>query len=208
MTRRKILIMAGAMVLVSAAGIAWPLRHLQAEEMALYPGDRILGDRAAPVTILEYSSLTCPHCAAFHRDTLPKIKETWIAEGKAKLVYRHFPLDGVALRAAAVANCIEGERFFSFLDVLFKSQKRWAKSKDPMKAIGQIARLAGLSGDKFESCANDQAEMDKILAVAQEAKVIYGIASTPTLIINGRKIEGARSYDYISRIVKEVTQGT
>ena len=200
--------MAGATALVSVAGVAWPLRRLRAQEMVLHPDDRILGDRAAPVTILEYSSLTCPHCAAFHRDTLPKIKETWIAEGKVKLVYRHFPLDGVALRAAAVANCIEGERFFSFLDILFKSQKRWAGSNDPMKAIGQMARLAGLSGEEFESCANDQAEMDKILIGAQDAKTTYGVASTPTLIINGRKVEGARSYDYIGGIVKEVTQGT
>ncbi len=202
MNRRTMLIGAAA-----AAGLtgAWlPLGPVRAGEIALFPDDRILGSTDAPITIIEYSSLTCPHCAAFHRDALPKIKETWIADGRARLVYRHFPLDAPALRAAAVANCIEGERYFGFLDLLFKSQKRWAKAENPLKALGQMARLAGMSQEKFEACANDEAEIDRILARRQDGAQTYEVQSTPTLIVNGRKVESARSFEYLEKIFKEI----
>ncbi len=199
--------LAAATALVSTGAVPWFARVARAEELKLFPDDRVLGESDAPVTIIEYSSLTCPHCAAFHQDTLPQIRETWIAEGKAKLVYRHFPLDGLALRAAAVANCIEGERYFSFLDILFKSQRRWAKASDPIKALGQMARLAGLSKDKFETCVSDKAEMDRILARRQDGSQTYGVQSTPTLIINGQKVEGARSFKYLSTIIENAAAG-
>ena len=199
--------LAAATVLVSTGAVSWFARVSRAAELKLFPNDHVLGDSDAPVTIIEYSSLTCSHCAAFHQDTLPQIKETWIAEGKAKLVYRHFPLDGLALRAAAVANCIEGKRHFSFLDILYKSQRRWAKASDPIKAIGQMARLAGLSKDKFETCVNDQAEMDRILARRQDGAQTYGVQSTPTLIINGQKVEGARSFKYLSTLIENAAAG-
>ncbi len=204
MTRRKILMGAAATALAALAGAALPARRLGAAEPAIFPDDRILGAADAPITIIEYSSLTCPHCAALHRDVLPKIKETWIAEGKARLVYRHFPLDAMALRAAAVADCIEGERFFGFLDLLYKSQQRWAKSKPPLKALGQMARLAGMSQERFESCANDEAQMDRILERRQDATVTYDVRSTPTLIVNGRKVEGVRGFEYLDKIFKEI----
>lgn len=204
MKRRNILIGAAA---AAAAGLtaAWlPFGPVRAEETALFPDDRILGSADAPITIIEYSSLTCPHCAAFHADALPKIKETWIADGRARLVFRHFPLDAPALRAAAVANCVEGERFFGFLDLLFKSQKRWAKSQDPLKELGQMARLAGMGQEKFEACANDEAEMDRILARRQDGVQTYEVQSTPTLIVNGNKVTGARSFEYLERVFKEI----
>ncbi|MCH8926619.1 MAG: thioredoxin domain-containing protein [Proteobacteria bacterium] len=161
MNRRNILLGAAAGGIAALVGIWLPPGPGRAGEMALFEDDRIMGSAEAPITIIEYSSLTCPHCAAFHADALPQIKETWIADGRVRLVYRHFPLGGTALRAAAVADCIEGERFFGFLDLLFKSQKRWAKSNEPLKALGQMARLAGMSQEKFDACANDEAEMDR-----------------------------------------------
>src|SRR3546814_6389823 len=91
--------------------------------MPLYEDDRILGKDTAPVTIIEYASLTCGHCAAFHRDTLPQVKAEWIDSGRARLVFRHYPLDQLALRAAAAANCVQGAAFFGFMDVLFKNQE-------------------------------------------------------------------------------------
>src|SRR3990170_8669679 len=137
MDRRNILIGLGVVAAGAAAGGAWwlsrgpqggPLASGSAGapeattlaaapgEMPLFDDDRILGDAAAPVTILEYSSLTCPHCAAFHRETLPRVKTEWIDSGRARLVYRHYPLDQVALRAAAAANCVPGGGFFGFMD--------------------------------------------------------------------------------------------
>ncbi len=204
MTRRKILMGAAATALAALAGAALPARRLGAAEPALFADDRILGAADAPITIIEYSSLTCPHCAALHRDTLPKIKETWIAEGKARLVYRHFPIGAMALRAAAVADCIEGERFFGFLELLYKSQQRWVESKPPLKVLGQMARLAGMSQERFESCANDEAQMDRILERRQDATPTYDVRSTPTLIVNGRKVEEALVFENLDKIFKEI----
>ena len=204
MNRRKMLIATAASALVAPAATGLHAGAARAQAQTIFPDDRILGPADAPITVIEYSSLTCPHCAALHRDALPKIKETWIAEGKVRIVFRHFPLDAMALRAAAVADCIEGERFFGFLDLLFKSQKRWAKSNPPLKALGQMARLAGMSQEKFESCANDEAEMDRILERRQDGTQTYDVKSTPTLIINGRKVEGARDFDHFEKIFKEI----
>ena len=204
MKRRNILLGAAAGGFAMLAGIPLSPGPARAEQMALFEDDRILGSAEAPITLSEYSSLTCPHCAAFHADALPRIKETWIADGRLRLVYRHFPLDGLALRAAAVANCIEGPRYFGFLDLLFKGQKQWAKSSDPLKALGQIARLAGLSQEKFEACANDEAELDRILERRQDGIQTYDVQSTPTLIVNGRKVNGARGFEYLEKIFKEI----
>ncbi len=204
MNRRKMLIATVASALVAPVATGLHAGAARAEAQEIFPDDRILGPADAPITIIEYSSLTCPHCAALHREALPEIKETWIADGRARLVFRHFPLDALALRAAAVADCIEGERFFGFLELLFKSQKRWSKSNPPLKALGQLARLAGMSQEKFESCANDEAQMDRILERRQDGVQTYDVKSTPTLIINGRKVEGARDFDYLEKILTEI----
>ena len=139
MKRRQIL-QTSACLLGGLAIAPWlpGIPAARAENGDVHEQDRILGDAGAPVTIIEYSSLTCPHCASFHTGTLPKIKSDWIDTGKARLVYRHFPLDGVALRAAAVANCLEGPRHFTFLDALFKNQQRWSRAEDPIAALGNI----------------------------------------------------------------------
>jgi protein-disulfide isomerase len=208
MKRRNILLGAAAGGIAALAAIWLPPSPARAAEMPLFEDDRILGSMDAPITIIEYSSLTCPHCAAFHRDTLPQIKETWIADGRVRLVYRHFPLDAPALRAAAVANCIEGERYFGFLDLLFKSQKRWAKAANPLKALGQMARLAGMSQEKFEACANDEAEIDRILVRRQDGAQTYEVNSTPTLFVNGQKVTSARSFEYLEKIFKKIVPDT
>ena len=204
MKRRQILIGAAGAALVASVPLgsfAW------AEETPLHPDDRILGAADAPIVMIEYSSLTCPHCAAFHAGALPKIKETWIAEGKVQLVYRHFPLDGLGLRAAAVANCIDGERHFAFLDILFKNQPRWARAQDPLKVLGQYAKLAGLSQERFNACVEDRNEMDKILARAQEGRTAYNVNSTPTLIVNGEKVEGARTFEAFESVFRKTVPG-
>jgi len=203
MNRRTILMSSLATALFAATGatIVSGVAPAGAAEMEIHPDDRILGVESAPVTIIEYSSLTCPHCAALHRDTLPQVKESWVGPGRARIVFRHYPLDGLALHAAAVADCIEGDRFFAFIDLLFKSQSRWVKADDPLKALDQMARLAGMSGETFQSCVNDEAEMDRILARAQEGRETYGIEATPTLIINGRKVQGARSFEELDAVL-------
>lgn len=204
MNRRKMLMTSAA-----GAGFAWALgpalsRIAYAAEETPAADDRVLGKSDAPITIIEYSSLTCPHCAAFHADALPQIKTNWIEEGKAKLIYRHFPLDALALRAAAVANCIEGDRFFAFLDVLYRNQQRWTRNEDPLAAIGKLAALAGLGEERFQACVGNEEEMNRILKAAQKGREEFGIEATPTIIVNGKKMQGAQRYEAFEKMFKEL----
>jgi len=204
MNRRQILLGTLAVTVLAVPLASGAAGTARAETMELYPDDRILGADNAPLTIIEYSSLTCPHCASLHAHALPRIKDTWIADGRARLVFRHYPLDGLALRAAAVADCIEGERFFAFLDLLYQSQERWSRASDPIQALSQTARLAGMSQEQFDKCVADEAEMDKILTRAQDGSKTFGIESTPTLIVNGKKLEGARSFEDYDKIFAKI----
>jgi len=166
--------------------------------------DRVLGVAEAPVTVVEYASLTCPHCAAFHSQTLPQLKSGYIDSGKVRLVFRDFPLDRVALKASLLARCAPGDRYFAMLDVLFRSQETWARAVDPALALSQIGRTAGLDQATIDSCLNDQAATDKIIAEIQAAQDQFKISSTPTLIINGTKYAGALSFGQMEAVLKDL----
>lgn len=224
MNRRNILIGLGAVAGGAAAGGAWwlsrgPERAAVAPrgtaapqatvlatatgDMPLYADDRILGQADAPVTIIEFSSLTCPHCAAFHSGTLPQVKKEWIETGRARLVFRHFPLDQLALRAAAAADCVQGDGFFGFLDVLFKNQDKWARSDDPLSAIAQYAALAGLDKATYEKCVTDEAAFDRIIERQTNGRDRYNVTSTPTFVVNGTPVAGNRSYEEFKSVLEE-----
>lgn len=219
MNRRQMLMGAAGAGVIS---LVLPATRARSAGTPIHDDDRVLGAADAPITLIEYASLTCPHCADFHikdeageksgqkkhTGVLKEIKKSWIADGKVRLVYRHFPLDGLALRAAAVANCIEGDRYFAFLDILFENQKQWAASNDPLKVLGQYAKLAGLSQERFDACVNDQAEMDKILTRAQEGRTTYEVRSTPTVIVNDKKFEGERSLERFESEFRKIVPGT
>ena len=153
--------------------------------------DRVLGKPDAPITIVEYASLTCPHCRHFDTDVLPKLKEKWIDTGKAKLIFRDYPLDEPALRAAMVARCAPAERYFGFIDAIFAGQEQWATAGDYKAALGRIALLGGISKDKFAACIADKALEDKVIASRLIATQQLSVNSTPTFFINGAKFEGA-----------------
>lgn len=163
----------------------WPIGHgrLAAAEFR----ERILGDPGASVTIIEYASLTCPHCAAFHRETLPVLKERYIDTGKAKLVFRDFPLDRAALAAAALAHCAGDARYFKFLDAIFANQQSWARASDPVAALRQLTRLGGLPDADAEACLADQGLQDAILQTRLDGEREFGVNSTPTILVNGEK---------------------
>jgi protein-disulfide isomerase len=170
----------------------------------LYPDEHILGDPEAPITIIEYSSLTCPHCAAFHRETLPTLEEEWIEPGKAKLAYRHFPLDRLALAAAVVANCSGEKRFFKFLEVLFQKQMDWARSDDPIAEIKKYAAFAGMSGSEVDECLADKAMADRVLQRQVDGNDAFNIQSTPTFWIHGEKVEGAQPFETFDEVLKGI----
>jgi len=168
--------------------------------------DKVLGNPDAPITIIEYSSLTCPHCASFHKNTLPELRKQYLETGKAKLIYRDFPFDGAALRASMLARCSGDGRFFGFLDVLFKTQETWARAADPMKALEQVGRMGGLSAADVESCMKDEALMDGILRMRMRGEREFRIESTPTFIVNGKSFSGALPFDEFESKLKSLSQ--
>lgn len=167
----------------------------RADVPRLMPDDRVLGKTDAPITIFEFFSLTCPHCAEFSRDTFPKLKAEWIDTGRAKLVYRDYPLDRNALKAAIVARCGPPERYPAFVETLFQQQQVWVTQDDPTPALRRIARLGGISDDQLDKCLSDDALSKSIVAGEYEAQKSYGVDSTPTFFINGKKLVGAMPYD-------------
>jgi protein-disulfide isomerase len=171
------------------------------------PDDRILGKADAPVTIFEYASLTCPHCADFEKNILPKIKADWIDTGKAKLVFRDFPLDGSALKAAMVARCAPPERFYGFIDLLFAQQGAWATGGDPAPVLERFAKLGGMGQEKFDACMKDDALQNKILAGRLAAANDYKVESTPTFFINGKTVVGVRPDEIVDAIKSAAPKG-
>lgn len=175
--------------------------QVQAQEKA--PGqaadprlqDMVLGKADAPVTIIEYASLTCPHCANFHANVLPALKKEFIDTGKAKLIFRDFPLDQLAFAGAILARCSGPDKYFTYLDVLFAQQRQWATAKDPLAALKQIARLGGMPVEQYEKCLQDKALGDYILQQRLEGNQKFNVNSTPTLIIDGKTEPGVPSIE-------------
>lgn len=165
--------------------------------------DRVLGDEDAPVTIIEYSSMTCPHCASFHNETLPKITEEYIDTGKVRLIFRDFPFGLLAKAAAMVSRCVDEESYYGFLTVLFRSQAQWSQSQQPAVELERMARFAGLSEADFEACLGNQALVKGIEDKAAAAQEEQGIESTPTFFINGKKISGAAPFDVFQTEIED-----
>ncbi len=168
--------------------------------------DRVLGDEAAPVTIIEYSSMTCPHCASFHNETLPTITEEYIDTGKVRLIFRDFPFGVLAKGAAMVSRCVDEESYYGFLTVLFRGQAQWSQSQEPAVDLERMARFAGLSKADFEACLSNQALVKGIEENADKAHKEHGIESTPTFFINGKKISGAAPFDTFKTEIDEALE--
>ena len=163
--------------------------------------DRVLGEESARVVILEYSSLTCPHCAQFHSEGYRHLKSAYIDTGKVRLVFRDFPLDGLALRAAALAECVPAERYFPFLQLLFEGQKGWVQSDNPAVELVRFGQLAGLSQERANDCLHDEPGLEKIIQERLTGEKNYQIDSTPSFIIDGRKYPGALTADELDEIL-------
>ena len=177
-------------------------------------GDRAVGRDDAPVTVVEYFSLTCPHCARFARDTYPRIKSELIDTGKLRYVFRDYPLDKVALTAAQVARSLPPARYEPFTFALLASQDRWAFARgvNATDELAKMAALAGLPRAAFDAAVADTALRDAILAEQQRAETAYRVDSTPTFIFSGpkakdRRESGELSYDKFAAVVAEVAGG-
>jgi len=166
--------------------------------------DMALGKADAPITIYEYASATCPHCADFHTNEWPFIKKEYVDTGKARFVFREFPLDQVALAAFMLTRCAAGDdtkKYHALLDTIFKTQREWAKN--PREGLLKIMRMAGMDEKQFEACQSDRKLAQAIVNSARNASRDFKVASTPTFFINGRKVEGRRSIEEFRKIIDE-----
>jgi protein-disulfide isomerase len=158
------------------------------------PDDLVEGDPKAPITMIEYSSLSCPHCARFQKDVLPQIKKDFIDTGKVQLIQRDFPLNKPAVQAAQLAHCAGPMRYFALVDVLFKTQDQWL-TEDSAEKLAQIAATAGMDRPTFDACLANKDVEAKIVATRKAAEDAFQVNATPTFVINGVKREGEQSYD-------------
>ncbi len=156
--------------------------------------DKFLGNADAPVTMVEYFSLGCPHCKHFHETILPKLKTEYIDTGKLRVVFRDFPLDNVSAAAALLTRCVNDLAYFPMVDTLFQQQETW-HVQGGVEQVKTIAKTAGIDDAAFAACLNDQAKKDRLTAVQQEAANTLKINSTPTFFINDRVLKGVGEYE-------------
>jgi protein-disulfide isomerase len=158
--------------------------------------ERVIGNPEAPITIIEYASLTCPHCAKFHAVALPRIKKDWIETGKAKLIYRDFPLDKYAASASMIARCAPKDKYFIFLNAFYAQQSNWSRAENPVKVLTQLAGLGGMSSADVDACLANDALQDGILQMRLEGQMEYEIKSTPSFVINGKAVPNLPFEDF------------
>lgn len=175
-----------------------------AEELfKISPNDMVVGDKNAKVTVIEYASLTCSHCADFHKNTYPEIKAKYIDTGKIKFVNRPFPLDEQSLRAAMLATCAGKEKFHKFIDVMFSTQANWAYNKNYLEVLANIGKLGGLTGADFDKCMADKTLEDRIMLEKLNASKVLAVRATPSFFINGQPYKGAHNFEYFSKVLDE-----
>ncbi len=153
--------------------------------------DLALGPADAKVTVVEYASMTCGHCAHFTTDVWPKFKEKYIATNKVRYIFREFPLDNLAAAASMLARCTGNDKAFTLIEVLFEKQKDWAFGEgNPVPRLFEIAKQAGFTQESFDKCLTDQKLLDDITAGRTRASDVFGVSATPTFYVNGKKLVG------------------
>jgi protein-disulfide isomerase len=207
-TRREALALFGSAVAAAALFRSFPAlaQNVPVEALA-QPGplgDVALGPADAKVTIIEYASMTCSHCAAFHKETYPELKKRYIDTGKVRFILREFPLDPLATAGFMLARCDGDSKYYPITDLLFDNQSAWAFTSKPLDALQQMMKQAGFSKEKFEACLKDQKLYDAVNAVRKRADETFKVNSTPTFFINGQRMSGAVSIDEIEKIIKPI----
>ena len=224
-TRRQFVIATGTLALSGAVlgGIGtWELGPAQAQDVSpaelMKPGplgEMVLGDDKAPVTIIEYASMTCPHCANFHATTYPELKKRYIDTGKARFIFREFPLDQLAAAGFMLARCsaqdvkaavpglditkVAAQRYYAMIETLFAQQKDWVVQR-PLQPLLNIAKQAGFSEQSFNECLKNQTVLDGIKEVGDRGGKL-GVNSTPTFFINGKKFSGSLTIDDLDKAI-------
>jgi protein-disulfide isomerase len=216
-TRRAFTTAALSLTSLAALGAFTPL-HLIGEALAQSAADvakpvslpdMAIGAANAKVTITEYASMTCPHCAAFNAEVFPKIKSEYIDTGKVRYIFREFPLDIKAAAGSMLSRCIangDATRYFAVTDLLFRSQSDWVM-KNTTETLTRIGKQAGLSAPQVEACLKDQALLDKLVADQKYASEVLKVDSTPTFFINGEKMKGESPFEEFQKKINPLLQG-
>jgi protein-disulfide isomerase len=169
-------------------------------------GDEIQGQADAPVTIVEYASMTCPHCSHFHETTYPEMKKKYIDTGKVRFIFREFPLDPLAAAAAMLARCAGKDKFFPLIDAFFAQQKDWVVQK-PLQPMFAIAKQAGFTQQSFDECLANQQLLTGLEEQRTRATQKFNVNSTPTFFINGKTVRGALTPEELDKQVAPYLKG-
>jgi protein-disulfide isomerase len=164
-------------------------------------GDQAIGKANAPVTIVQYVSLTCPICSRFQAEVMPKLKKAYIDKGKVRLVVREFPIGHSAATAAIVSRCVSSKDYFKVVDKFLANQKDWVALDVKKDEIYNVVKFTGLKRDKFDSCLDTTAINDALFVVKQRGRAL-GVAGTPTFFVNGKKIAGAHSFEDMQAVIE------
>jgi len=166
-------------------------------------GDLTKGAPDAKVTVVEYASMTCGHCASFSKNVWPELKKKYVDTGKIYFVFREFPLDNLAAAASMLARCAGGDKTFPLIEVLFEQQETWAFAEgNPVPKLFEIAKQAGFTQDSFDKCLTDQKLLDNITAGRTRASDVFGVTSTPTFFINGKRLDGAPTMANFDKMIE------
>jgi protein-disulfide isomerase len=163
----------------------------------------IEGDPKAKVTVIEYASLTCPHCAHYQETVYPVVKKNYIDTGKIRYAFRDFPLDQIAMSGALLARCAPDNRGWTLIDFLFKNQQEWITTDKPIEPLKKYAKLAGMTDAEVDACLKNQQLLKTITDERDKASTLYQVQSTPTFYVGDEKVEGDRGYDFIAKIIDQ-----
>lgn len=165
--------------------------------------DRILGDPAARVTIVEFASYTCPHCGEFHKNVFPDIKKNYIDTGKVRFILRPMPLDNLALAVTKLTYCVPENRYYNFAGAFFNSQNTWVPAPDRLSALKNIAQLGGMTATQFDDCLKDDKIQQDVLAIDNQARKVLEVNSTPTFFINEQRVQGALPFADFALVIDQ-----
>ena len=196
----------GALMMATLFGLAGHTSD-DANPLDISKHDVVMGEQDAPVTVIEYASMTCGHCADFHNDVLPKIKKNYIDTGKINFVLRDMPWDPLALAVSKITRCAPDDKFYNFVSAFFDTQKSWVKSDDPIAALKKNARLGGMDGESVEACLSNADVHARVTQSREKGLETLGVKSTPTFFIGDDEVvPGNVGYEKMANTLDEVLE--
>lgn len=214
LTRRRFLASTAVLALATAAlgTSALPSFAQQSVDVAelMQPGalpEMAIGSPTAPVTVVEYASMTCGHCASFHKQVYPHLKTKYIDTGKVRLILREFPLDPLAAAAFMLARCAPQDKYFDMVSLFFDSQPVWTRTEQPVDALFNLSKQAGFTQESFKQCLTNQTLLDGVNAVKDRGAEKFKVDATPTFFVNGQRVRNFQTIDGVDKTLEPLLKG-